>query len=134
MFDASHYLCSMLLNRIVAGCMLLVVMLQSFSNIVFVTEYYINTAAFAENCINKNKPLLNCNGHCQLEKKMGEESGKTRSLPERKVNFNLEVLSAKSFFSMLPELSIKSISKEYPLFNTALTRGISSPVFHPPCS
>ena len=49
MFDASHYLCSMLLNRIVAGCMLPVVMLQSFSNIVFVTEYYINTAAFAEN-------------------------------------------------------------------------------------
>ena len=124
----------MLLNRIVAGCMLIIVMLQSFSNIVFVTDYYINTTAYSENCINKNEPQLNCNGHCQLEKKVGEETSKDQSVPERKSELNSILISSKSFFTALPACISTCISNTYPPYQASLNNGIAISVFHPPCA
>jgi len=44
-----------------------------------IAGYYINTPAYAINCINKNKPQMHCNGKCYLSKKITEQQKKDHS-------------------------------------------------------
>lgn len=37
-------------------------------------------------CINKDKPEMHCNGHCQLDKKLHEDQDHNQPNPDKKVN------------------------------------------------
>ena len=106
--------------------------LDTCSSLFFVADYYINTAMFAENCINKDKPQMHCNGKCQLQKKINTENANDRQNPERK-NSNLdEVLSSKTFFASL-EIAINPVGeKKYFITNTGIPTDRSFRFFHPP--
>lgn len=66
----------MLLRQLVAFFVLVIFMAQTFSNAIIVADYYTNTASFAAQCENKDKPQMHCNGQCQMVKQMEkEESG-----------------------------------------------------------
>ena len=94
-------------------------------------DYVVNTAAYAKNCINKQKPKMRCNGQCQVMKKIQEEERKEKEESERKAESNAQVLSSKSFFCHVQpvyKVVVKAISfeKKYPLTD------ISYSFFHPP--
>ncbi len=106
--------------------------LQTFYRVVIVADYYVNTATFAQNCENKDRPQLKCHGKCQMMKKLQAEEKKDQQNPERKTNNSPEVLfSASSLASLsLPPLGGQSI--EYQHFIAAETATRSFPIFHPP--
>lgn len=71
-----------------------------FDRAVIVFDYYANTASFAKSCENKTRPMMHCNGKCQMMKKLQEEEKKDGQSPERKSENKAETaLSTKSFFA-----------------------------------
>jgi hypothetical protein len=106
--------------------------IDTCSSLFYVADYYINTAMFAENCINKDKPQMHCNGKCQLQKKINTENTNDKQNPERKNNNLDEVLSSKTFFASL-EIAINPVSeKKYFITNTGILTDRSFRFFHPP--
>lgn len=94
-------------------------------------NYFTNTEAFAKNCVNKARPLLHCNGKCQLAKKLREEEKKEQQTPERKASKD-EVVSSKSFFAGAPMAAFRLIAKRAPFGIPFFPSGSLRPVFHPP--
>jgi len=105
---------------------------QIFNRSVIVLDYYTNTASFAKNCENKARPLMHCNGKCQMMKKLKEEEKKDQQNPDRKgdnkdqlVYFSLSFSS----FNFHNESNLTSFSSH---FDTSFPKGICADIFHPP--
>ena len=108
---------------------------QTFSRLFVVADYYTNTAKYAQNCENKAKPKMRCNGKCQMMKKLQQEEKKDQENPDRKAdNKNEIVLSSKSFAPTLPKFSsIEIITKpQYPNIANSYTYNSTNSIFHPP--
>ncbi len=118
-------------KQIAATFLLLCFMAQTFSRAAVIGGYYINTADYAKNCINKAKPKLHCNGKCQLMKKLKQQEKKDAQDPERRSNGKENVLSSKSFFVSLS--FIKNISSP-DHFDHCLSfpTDRANDIFHPP--
>ncbi|HVZ24824.1 MAG TPA: hypothetical protein VG842_02155 [Sediminibacterium sp.] len=120
----------MLAKQIITGLLLLSLVGQVFQRLAIVTSYYLDTEAYAKNCVNKARPQMHCNGKCQLMKRLKQEENKDKQAPERR-SFQDEVLSSKSFFLtiapiVLPVLSHHTAYKAYIPAQQHLS------VFHPP--
>jgi hypothetical protein len=87
------------MKKLAAAILLVSFIFGSFGRTAIVVDYYTNTAAFAKNCINKSRPMLHCNGKCQMMKKLRQEEKKDDANPDRKTDNKNEVLSSKSFFA-----------------------------------
>ena len=108
--------------------------MQTFSQAIMMIDYRINRQAYAKNCVNKFRPKMHCNGHCQLMKKIQEEEQKNQQNPERKLEFKNEItLSSKSFF---PELTFFTRTRSSVYCNRIIGTEIKRPrsVFHPPAA
>ena len=104
---------------------------QTFDRAMIVFNYYSNTAAFAKNCENKAKPMLHCNGRCQMLKRLKQEENKDKQNPERRSDNKDEVLfCSKNQLNWQQYLT--SIEITYPHFNTSITKDISVDFFQPP--
>lgn len=104
---------------------------QTFNKAIVVFNYYTNTAAFAKNCENKARPMLHCNGRCQMMKKLKQEENKDKQNPERRNENKNEVLyCSKNSFSIEQYNTITVIT--YPRFNNSDTKEFSSDFFQPP--
>ena len=104
---------------------------QTFNQAVIVFNYYTNTAAFAKNCENKAKPMMHCNGRCQMMKKLKQEENKDKQNPERRSDSKDEVL----YFSksqIIFQYNFASILMKYPSFNNSIIKDISFDFFQPP--
>lgn len=105
---------------------------QIFDRGLIVLDYYANTSSFAKNCENKARPMMHCNGKCQMMKKLKEEEKKEQQNPERRSENKNEVISSKSFFA--------TISFQRPVdrqifsshINASIQEGFSSDIFQPP--
>lgn len=108
-------------------CTILLLMLMaavSFSNLILVAEYYADTAAFAENCINKDKPYMHCNGKCQLKAKIAETDSNNEKQGDAKLltpgfwvfaePFVFEIKSPEIFLhkNLLPAKDDNSLSQQ----------------------
>jgi hypothetical protein len=118
-------------KKITATILLLAFVSQTFAGPFIMLDYFVNTASYAKNCVNKAKPKMHCNGKCQAMKKIQEEEKKDQQNAEEKAASKLQVLSSRSFFSLL---IIPAISSNKILFHTfsdsPVDRNLS--VFHPP--
>jgi hypothetical protein len=58
---------------------MLLVLLQSFSKLVIMAEFRANQDRITRTlCVNRNKPLMKCHGHCQLMKRLAAEEKSAR--------------------------------------------------------
>lgn len=108
--------------------------MQTFSQTIMMIDYRVNRQAYAKNCVNKFRPKMHCNGHCQLMKKLQEEEKKNQQNPERKPEFKNDItLSSKSFF---PELTFIILTLQPGYHSNAIGVEIKMPrsVFHPPAA
>lgn len=81
---------------------------QTFSRSIAMADYMVNLESYKKACVNKAKPMMHCNGKCQLLKKMKKQAGDNGTNANApKFNQPDYVLSSKSFF---PTLSIVTIS------------------------
>ncbi len=124
------YLCRMF-RQITAILLIVAFIAQSFSGTFVMINYYVNTAAFAKNCVNKAKPKMHCNGKCQMMKKLQEEEIKEQQLPAGKFNNKIEVLYSESF-NCCVATPVTILDKATPRKLDHNTQDISLDFFHPP--
>lgn len=120
-------------KRLLTLILLLAFSAQSFSQGILLLNFYFHRAYIAKNqCENRFRPMLHCNGKCVLAKKLKQQEKKEQQNPELKLQGKAEVVSSRSFFItqiVLPENS----SPYHAALKTAATTDRSSAIFHPPC-
>lgn len=75
-------------KKIGVAVLLCALFIQSFTRVLIISDYYVNTAAYAINCENKEVVELHCLGQCQLMKKLEKENKKDQSNPQRNIENN----------------------------------------------
>ncbi|MEO9011599.1 MAG: hypothetical protein ABI266_00150 [Ginsengibacter sp.] len=96
-------------------------------------DYYLRTASYAKECVNKARPMMHCNGKCQMAKQMLQENKNDQNFPQRKsVNNKISTLSSKTYFASisLPAFFIIPTSKRQYLSRDAVSRSLD--ILHPP--
>ena len=118
-------------KQITAILLIAAFMAQSFNGTFIMINYYVNTSAFAKNCVNKAKPKMHCNGKCQMMKKLQEEESKDQQLPARKFDNKIEVLYSETFSccATIPVTILNIATSPHLETNT---QDISLDFFHPP--
>ena len=118
------------MNRIIALILFLAFIVQSFDGAFITINYYLNSSAYAKNCENKNKPMLHCNGKCQLVKKLQQEEN-NKSFPDRRSENKSEIMLYSKFLVLIakPVIITKNL---YP--GILFTKETKMPryLFHPP--
>jgi hypothetical protein len=119
-------------KQLTAALMILAFTSSIFCQTVILLEYYANKTAYAQNCINKARPQMHCNGKCQMMKKLQQEEKNSRDNQERKAENKSELIFADSFcrFDPVPLLPIpqlagfsivtKPVDRDYPLLHPPL--------------
>jgi hypothetical protein len=93
----------------------------------------VNLESYKASCINKAKPKLNCNGKCQVYKKINkQENSSTSETQVPKFNLTEPVLSSKSFFPtfLVANYCLRQNFKIQ--FKINYKSNYVSSIFHPP--
>ncbi|MBL0134994.1 MAG: hypothetical protein IPP79_13920 [Chitinophagaceae bacterium] len=123
----------MLFKRTISFLLLLAFAASTFSRVFVVADYYTNTSAYAKDCINKAKPKLQCNGKCQMMKRLQQEDNKDQQNPDRKMENKGGVdISSKSFFSAYLSNPYSIIDTFYSIHQAGAPVEYSNTIFHPP--
>ena len=107
-------------------------MAQCLTRSILMVDYLVNIEAYKQSCINKAKPKLQCNGKCQMLKKMKKQDSQSDSngaIP--KFNQSDFLLSSKSYFPSI-ELKSRVHSNVYPTIEVSFISDFISSIFHPP--
>lgn len=93
-------------------------------------DYLVNLESYKKACINKAKPMMHCNGKCQMLKKMKkQESGSNTPVP--KFDQQELILSSKSFYPTIEIFKIQN-SDSYFTYKSSFSSNYISSIFHPP--
>ena len=100
-------------------------------------DYYVNKARYASRCENKARPIMHCNGHCQMMKKLQQQEKQDQGNPERRDDGRNEVvtLSSKSFFAGSSfTIFFTKQPKKLPLLIVGDPIDRAGSIFHPPAA
>ncbi len=106
---------------------------QSFGNVWLCVDYKMNLEKYAKNCINKARPMLKCNGKCQLAKKIQEEEAQKQKDAEKAAPKIDYTLSSQHFFLSVDHLAIKA-SIHFYIQGAGAEIRMPRSIFRPPCS
>ncbi len=92
----------------------------------------VNLEAYKKACVNKTRPMMHCNGKCQMLKKMKKQDGNNGAgmpIP----NFYQEdvVLSTKFIFPIVNIVSV-NIKPSYYTYSVNISSNYIGSIFHPP--
>ena len=104
---------------------------QTFNRSLLFMSYYANPTAFAEKCINKARPMMHCNGKCQVMKKIQEEERKEKEDLERKAENKAEYCSSINPAEIMAPATSET-TKRFALFLIRKPVHKAYPLFHPP--
>lgn len=105
---------------------------QVFNQNIVVLDFYRNRAIFAKACENKARPMMHCNGKCQLMKKLKEEEKKNQQNPTRKSENRDEVVYCQAM-PVTPKLfAAPLLSCFSSCADTYFPPGNCTDIFHPP--
>lgn len=115
----------------VVPILILAMLAQTFIQGFYYLSYLVDRAAFEQNCINKAKTWLHCNGKCQLMKKIVESEKKQQNAPEIKLTGKSTILFFnRTSYNNLFFTEQRSIPS---LYNTlTYPPGFIQGIFHPP--
>lgn len=95
-------------------------------------DYLVNMEAYKKACVNKAKPMLHCNGKCQMLKKLKKQEGSNgTSAPAPKFNETELVLSSKSYFPSIAFMVVYNSNAFY-TYQTVVASNYIGSIFHPP--
>ncbi|MFT3676478.1 MAG: hypothetical protein QM781_11305 [Chitinophagaceae bacterium] len=116
-----------------AAILLIAFMGQSFNQGWYYIGYLIQKKEYVKRCANKARPMMHCNGKCQLMKKIQAQEKKEQGQPpEMKFASRVEVLSSRSSFLLQLNIPVISTPSHFILFTTGIPVDQSSAIFHPP--
>jgi hypothetical protein len=120
-------------QKLLASILLFAFLGQSFNQGWYYLDYQIQRKEYVRRCVNKARPMLHCNGKCQLMKKIEDQQKKEQGQPpEMKYAGKIEVLSSKSSYLLTFDALIAEITKCYFIFNSGEVTDQSHTIFHPP--
>lgn len=121
------------MKKLVAILAIIGILLQTFSQVVIVAEYWANKDFIAKNlCENRDKPLMHCNGKCCLKKKLAKEGKDQAPSPRSQKNEQvINLFCNENKFEIKPFL-FTSVSVTHYSYNELETLGFHHSVFHPP--
>lgn len=112
--------------------LLLVLVSQLGAHFVLLADYYANRSYYLENCENRYRPQLHCNGQCILMKKLRKSESQQEKEHSVRVEWKLEYLSRKSYFPEVPAAPL-IVKTSFPLSPACRLPEIpAGSVFHPP--
>jgi len=83
-------------------------------------------------CVNKAKPMMHCNGKCQMLKKIKKQEGESNTnAPAPKFNQQELILSSKSFYPTI-EILRPHQSNIFYTYNSSINSNYLSSIFRPP--
>ena len=107
-------------------------MLQCFSKMIVVAEFYANRDYIARNlCVNRFNTAVHCEGRCQLDKRILQEEKSSGDKEVRQESRN-EVLSSKSFFANAVAPVVIFVDRVYPIVQASQPVDRPLSIFHPP--
>jgi len=116
-----------------AGAILLLIVFfaQCFAQSFILIKFYVNQSYYQSICENKARPMLHCNGKCQLAKKLRQAEKKDQQNSSRRlVNNNQEVIcfpaSTYNFYCA------SLLKNHFEHFQDNHTVGFPVSIFHPP--
>jgi hypothetical protein len=111
---------------------LFAMMLQCFSKMIVVAEFYANRDYIARNlCVNRFNTAVHCAGRCQLDKRILQEEKSSGDKELRQESRN-EVLSSKSFFASAAAPVPVIVDRVYPIAQVSHPVDRPLSIFHPP--
>jgi hypothetical protein len=121
------------LKKFVAIFVAVGILLQTFSQVVIVAQYYANKDFIAKNlCENKDKPQMHCEGKCCLKKKLAKDGREqSPSSPRNQKNEQVNLFYSDLSFGITARLTT-SPAKQFFSFNDNRTSSFISTIFHPP--
>jgi len=106
---------------------------QTFSRSIAMADYMVNLEAYKKACVNKAKPMMHCNGKCQLLKKMKKQAGDNgTNATAPKFNQPDYVLSSKSFFPTLSYVTISNCNIFQIQDQSKFNNNYLASIFRPP--
>ncbi len=112
--------------------LLLTLLTQTFSRSLALADYMVNLEAYKNACINKAKPKLECNGKCQMLKKINhQEDNKETNTPAPKFNQIELILSSKSFFPSIL-FNTNELANIFYTYHINILFNYVGSIFHPP--
>ncbi len=108
-------------------------MTQTFSKLTVVLSFRLNQDYIAKNeCENRYRPVLQCNGNCVLMKKMKQEQKEERDAPGNlKIEISSVVISSKTFFTDSFDPAVTAIIFYHPAKNSGRPVDRAADIFHP---
>jgi hypothetical protein len=120
-------------TKLLVSILLIAFMGQTFNQGWYYLDYQIRKKEYVKRCVNKARPMLHCNGKCQLMKKMEQQQKKEQGqAPEMKYAGKIEVLSSKSSFLLAFNALTAEYKKRYFISNSGETVEQYIAIFHPP--
>lgn len=119
-------------GQLVVTAVLFAMMLQCFSKMIVVAEFYANRDYIARNlCINRFNTAVHCAGRCQLDKRILQEEKSSGDKELRQESRN-EVLFSRSFFATVVDPVTVYVDRAYPVAGVPHPVDRSLSIFHPP--
>lgn len=108
------------------------IFLQTFSTYIIQVDFMLNRSYIAKNlCVNRDKPMVHCNGKCYLAKKLKEQDKQDKQAPASKT----EKFDIVPFFIPRPfilEGAVLNLKPEYFIKNDGTVSSFPTSLFHPP--
>ena len=109
-----------------------IIFVQTFSTYFIKADFYLNQSYIAKNlCVNRDMPMMHCNGKCYLAKKITEQEKKDSSPISKTEKFDVqlfflpETLLLKNTFSII-------LKHQYIIKEENLVSSFPTSIFHPP--
>lgn len=109
------------------------VLMQTFSTVVIVAAFYANRDYIATRlCENRDKPKMQCNGRCSLNKQLAKEGEHQAPTPQNvQREESLLYYDGKAFVICFGDHPMEE-EKQYIPYNELNTIDLPGTIFHPP--
>jgi hypothetical protein len=109
-----------------------IILLQSFSKLIIIAGYELNKDYISKIlCENRGKPMMHCNGHCQLKKQLNKDEKQQQS-PANPLKEKNEVQIFGNYSPSLPPLSCLLATENIPFNSSCNSSKHLLSIFHPP--
>ena len=121
------------MKKLVAIVALLGIMLQTFSQVVIMADYYVHKDYIAKNlCENRDKPMMHCDGKCCLKKKLAKQGKEQAPSPTNSKSEQVVTLFYSDSRYEVRPITVLSETNHYFNRDDLRTCSFHGSVFHPP--
>jgi hypothetical protein len=107
------------------------IFIQTFSTFIIQADFFLNRSYIAKNlCVNRDKPMMHCNGKCFLTKKLKDQQKQDQSPVSKTERFDVQPFFIPKLFSF--KYAVVISKPQYFIKNENAVSSFPKFIFHPP--